>query len=117
MKTLRPATPAPESPSAASEPADSPGGPIAAAEGAPFASLDVPPEVSAGIRDAGFTHCTPIQDKSLPLALAGRDVAAQAQTGTGKTAAFLITLFTKLLATRQKLGVDTTNTLENRCGL
>jgi ATP-dependent RNA helicase RhlB len=52
----------------------------------------------AGIQAAGFTHCTPIQDKVLPLALAGRDVAGQAQTGTGKTAAFLITIFTRLLA-------------------
>jgi ATP-dependent RNA helicase RhlB len=54
--------------------------------------------VAQGLRDAGFTHCTPIQDKVLPLALAGRDVAGQAQTGTGKTAAFLITIFTRLLA-------------------
>jgi ATP-dependent RNA helicase RhlB len=52
----------------------------------------------AGIEAAGFTHCTPIQDKVLPLALAGRDVAGQAQTGTGKTAACLITIFTRLLA-------------------
>src|SRR6185503_6010028 len=50
---------------------------------------------------AGFTHCTPIQEKVLPLSLAGRDVAGQAQTGTGKTAAFLITLFTRLLATER----------------
>ena len=50
-----------------------------------------------GIRAAGFSRCTPIQEKVLPLSLAGRDVAGQAQTGTGKTAAFLITLFTKLL--------------------
>jgi ATP-dependent RNA helicase RhlB len=103
LKNLQPATPAPESPSAASESADGPGGPVATAPGTPFASLDVPPEVSDGIRDAGFTHCTPIQDKVLPLALAGRDTAGQAQTGTGKTAAFLITLFTKLLANRQPL--------------
>src|SRR5262249_39885984 len=49
------------------------------------------------IRGAGFTRCTPIQDKVLPLSLAGKDVAGQAQTGTGKTAAFLITIFTRLL--------------------
>jgi ATP-dependent RNA helicase RhlB len=52
-----------------------------------------------GIIDAGFTHCTPIQAQTLPIALAGRDVAGQAQTGTGKTAAFLIALF-KALMTR-----------------
>src|SRR5689334_2822222 len=66
--------------------------------GRSFASFVLPEPVMAGIRAAGFTHCTPIQEKVLPLALAGRDVAGQAQTGTGKTAAFLITTFTRLLA-------------------
>jgi len=50
-----------------------------------------------GIEGVGFADLTPVQEESIPLALAGRDVAAQAQTGTGKTAAFLITLFTRLL--------------------
>jgi ATP-dependent RNA helicase RhlB len=50
-----------------------------------------------GIRDAGFTFCTPIQAQTLPLALAGRDVAGQAQTGTGKTAAFLVAMYQALL--------------------
>ena len=50
-----------------------------------------------GIEGVGFVELTPVQEESVPLALAGRDVAAQAQTGTGKTAAFLITLFTHLL--------------------
>ena len=50
-----------------------------------------------GIRDAGFTVCTPIQAQTLPIALAGRDVAGQAQTGTGKTAAFLVALYQSLL--------------------
>jgi len=54
-----------------------------------------------GIRDAGFTYCTPIQAQTLPIALAGHDVAGQAQTGTGKTAAFLIALYHTLL-TRPK---------------
>ena len=66
--------------------------------GAAFDSFELPEPVRAGLRAAGFTHCTPIQEKVLPLALAGRDVAGQAQTGTGKTAAFLITVFTRLLA-------------------
>jgi ATP-dependent RNA helicase RhlB len=43
-----------------------------------------------GVADAGFEHCTPIQAATLPVALDGRDVAGQAQTGTGKTAAFLL---------------------------
>ena len=68
-----------------------------ATEGRPFDAFTLPEAVRAGIRAAGFTRCTPIQDKVLPLALAGRDVAGQAQTGTGKTAAFLITIFTRLL--------------------
>jgi ATP-dependent RNA helicase RhlB len=70
----------------------------AEATGRPFTSFALPEPVMAGIRGAGFTHCTPIQERVLPLSLAGRDVAGQAQTGTGKTAAFLITLFTRLLA-------------------
>src|SRR6185437_2881054 len=69
-----------------------------AAPGRPFDSFELPEPVRAGLRAAGFTRCTLIQDKSLPLALEGRDVAGQAQTGTGKTAAFLITIFTRLLA-------------------
>src|SRR5512136_3087341 len=62
-----------------------------------FSELKLPETVLQGIHEAGFTDCTPIQDRSLPLALAGKDVAGQAQTGTGKTAAFLITLFTRLM--------------------
>ena len=50
-----------------------------------------------GIDEAGFTNCTPIQAQTLPVALAGRDVAGQAQTGTGKTAAFLVALYQSLL--------------------
>ncbi|MCG6892293.1 MAG: DEAD/DEAH box helicase [Desulfobacteraceae bacterium] len=67
-----------------------------------FDAFDLPPEVAAGIQDAGFTHCTPIQAQTLPIALAGKDVAGQAQTGTGKTAAFLITIFTRLLADKDR---------------
>src|SRR5437762_12670632 len=77
---------------------DSTAEPAAPRTGRRFATFDLPEPVMAGIRAAGFTHCTPIQEKVLPLALGGRDVAGQAQTGTGKTAAFLITIFTRLLA-------------------
>ncbi|HUF91493.1 MAG TPA: DEAD/DEAH box helicase [Candidatus Limnocylindria bacterium] len=62
-----------------------------------FGSLDLPPEVMQGIREAGFLTATPIQEAALPLALKGKDVAGQSQTGTGKTAAFLIAAFTRLL--------------------
>jgi len=62
-----------------------------------FDSLDIPQSLKQGIAELGFTRCTPIQAQTLPLALAGHDVAGQAQTGTGKTAAFLIALFNRLL--------------------
>ncbi len=61
-----------------------------------FSSLQLPEEVLKGIVDAGFRYCTPIQEETLPLALGGRDVAGQAQTGTGKTAAYLVALFCNL---------------------
>jgi ATP-dependent RNA helicase RhlB len=62
-----------------------------------FASLDLPEPLRRGIEDAGFVHCTPIQAEALPLALAGTDVAGQAQTGTGKSAAFLLAAFNHML--------------------
>jgi ATP-dependent RNA helicase RhlB len=62
-----------------------------------FESFDLPEPVLQGIRDAGFERCTPIQALTLPIALAGHDVAGQAQTGTGKTAAFLVAAFNRLL--------------------
>jgi ATP-dependent RNA helicase RhlB len=62
-----------------------------------FQSLGLVPPVMEGIRDAGFTVCTPIQAQTLPIALSGKDVAGQAQTGTGKTAAFLVALYQSLL--------------------
>jgi ATP-dependent RNA helicase RhlB len=62
-----------------------------------FDSLTIPESLKRGIADLGFTRATPIQAQTLPVALAGRDVAGQAQTGTGKTAAFLVALFTRLL--------------------
>jgi ATP-dependent RNA helicase RhlB len=65
-----------------------------------LADYAIPDEVRWGIADAGFVFATPIQAKSLPIALAGKDLAGQAQTGTGKTAAFLITIFTRLLQKR-----------------
>ncbi len=64
---------------------------------AAFRTLDLPEPVLQGIEAAGFTHCTSIQELTLPLMLQGKDVAGQAQTGTGKTAAFLVGCFTRLL--------------------
>ena len=62
-----------------------------------FDTLELHETLRAGIRDAGFELCTPIQALTLPIALDQRDVAGQAQTGTGKTAAFLIAAYQRLL--------------------
>ena len=64
-----------------------------------FDALPLHESIRAGIRDAGFEFCTPIQASTLPIALKGHDVAGQAQTGTGKTAAFLIAAYQRLLNT------------------
>jgi ATP-dependent RNA helicase RhlB len=64
-----------------------------------FDEYDLLPEVRQGLDDAGFTHCTLVQAEVLPLSVAGRDVVGQAQTGTGKTAAYLATIFNRLLCT------------------
>ena len=66
-----------------------------------FESLSLLDPIRKGIEAAGFTTCTPIQAEALPLALTGRDVAGQAQTGSGKTAAFLIPLFGRLLGSKR----------------
>ncbi len=62
-----------------------------------FSDLPLPHAVRAGIAACGFVRATPVQAKTLPLLLVGRDVAAQAQTGTGKTAAYLVSILTRLV--------------------
>ena len=62
-----------------------------------FLDLDLHLLVKYGIQHAGFEYCTPIQQMSLPALLEQRDLAGKAQTGTGKTAAFLLASFTRLL--------------------
>jgi len=62
-----------------------------------FTDFSLAPELLTGLSDAGFEYCTKIQAQSLPLVLTGKDVAGQAQTGTGKTAAFLLAIFNHLL--------------------
>jgi ATP-dependent RNA helicase RhlB len=69
-----------------------------------FDELPIPGPVLQGIAETGFTTCTPIQEQTLPITLTGTDIAGQAQTGTGKTAAFLISLFTRLLANEKPAG-------------
>ena len=63
-----------------------------------FDSFRLCKELAQGIEDTGFSFCTPIQAETLPIALKGQDVAGQAQTGTGKTAAFLLATYQHLLS-------------------
>jgi len=62
-----------------------------------FASLNLDPDLLKGIESTGFTYCTPIQAETIPIAMQGNDVAGQAQTGTGKSAAFLVPMFQQLI--------------------
>ena len=62
-----------------------------------FENFGLHPDLLKGLETAGFVRCTPIQALTLPLTLQGKDVAGQAQTGTGKTAAFLVSMFNRLL--------------------
>jgi len=62
-----------------------------------FHDFDLPGPLLHAISDLGFKYCTPIQAKILPSSLSGRDASGRAQTGTGKTAAFLISVITRML--------------------
>ena len=62
-----------------------------------FLDFDLPSELQHALADLGFRYCTPIQEKALPRTLAGGDVCGRAQTGTGKTAAFLLAVFERFL--------------------
>jgi len=64
-----------------------------------FKDLNLDQRLLDAITDIGFEHCTPIQAETLPFTLACQDLIGQAQTGTGKTAAFLITAIQSLLET------------------
>lgn len=61
-----------------------------------FSSLALPPEQLSNLESLGYTHMTEIQAEALPLALSGKDLIAQAKTGSGKTAAFALPVLTKL---------------------
>jgi ATP-dependent RNA helicase RhlB len=62
-----------------------------------FHDLDLRDEIMQGVAELGFEYCSPIQGQVLPHTLRGSDAIGKAQTGTGKTAAFLITIFNDLL--------------------
>lgn len=64
-----------------------------------FADFTLHPEIQQALIESGFEYCTPIQALSLPILLQHKDLAGQAQTGTGKTLAFLVATFNHLLTT------------------
>jgi ATP-dependent RNA helicase RhlE len=63
-----------------------------------FESLGLSPEVLRAVRDEGYVEPTPVQEQAIPYVLAGRDLMARAQTGTGKTAAFVLPILERLKA-------------------
>ena len=65
-----------------------------------FDQLGLAPELIRVVADQGYTEPTPVQEQAIPLVLAGRDVLAAAQTGTGKTAAFVLPILQMLTAGR-----------------
>jgi ATP-dependent RNA helicase RhlB len=66
-----------------------------------FTDLALNPQVVTGLEAMGFHYCTAIQEKSLPVLLEGKDIAGQAQTGEGKTIAFLAATFHRLLQSQK----------------
>src|SRR5438552_16838320 len=67
----------------------------------PFRALNLSPKVRQAVRDAGYTGPTPIQVAAIPLISAGHDIIGIAQTGTGKTAAFVLPILMKLAESKQ----------------
>ncbi|MCG6938189.1 MAG: DEAD/DEAH box helicase [Gammaproteobacteria bacterium] len=62
-----------------------------------FKDFDIDPRLIKGLDEAGYEFCTPIQAQSIPISLGGKDVIGEAQTGTGKTAAFMVACMNHLL--------------------
>ena len=69
----------------------------------PFQALGLPPPVLKGVRAAGYAEPTPIQRKAIPVVLSRRDLIGAAQTGTGKTAAFVLPILAHLLTGPRRL--------------
>ena len=69
----------------------------------PFAALGLPASLVRGVRAAGYSQPTPIQSRAIPLILTGRDLIGAAQTGTGKTAAFVLPMLARLLEGGERL--------------
>ena len=72
-----------------------------------FSELNLPEPLTRAIAEIGFDYCTEIQALTLPELLSGKDIAAQAQTGTGKTAAFLVGLIRSLMNNPRSAGSET----------
>src|ERR1044071_9861761 len=67
----------------------------------PFTTFGLHPDLLRGVKELGFTRPTPIQTDAIPPAMAGKDVLAAAQTGSGKTAAFLLPILQRLLGKKR----------------
>ncbi len=94
-----------DSGSHAGNPSASGGAPHRSADGEPdltFDTLGLHPNIVRGVHDLGFLRPTPIQAQAIPLIIQGRDVIGCAQTGTGKTAAFVLPILHRLLQTPSK---------------
>src|SRR5690606_8852763 len=83
-----------------------------AQEALTFADLGLSPKVLSAVQDAGYTVPTPIQSGAIPHALEGKDVLGIAQTGTGKTAAFVLPMITRLEKGRARARMPRTLILE-----
>jgi len=79
-----------------------------------FTDLNLHPSVLAGVESLGFTECTDIQSVAIPLLLEGKDVAGLSQTGTGKTAAYLLPLMDRILRSQETLSETQAATSEIR---
>ncbi|HEX3420619.1 MAG TPA: DEAD/DEAH box helicase [Candidatus Udaeobacter sp.] len=79
----------------------------------PFRALNLSPQIVQAVRDAGYTEPTPIQVAAIPLISAGHDIIGIAQTGTGKTAAFVLPILMKLAESKQAV-TQTYNAARNR---
>ncbi|TLN18745.1 DEAD/DEAH box helicase, partial [bacterium] len=67
-----------------------------------FSDLDLLPELHKAVASQKFEYLTEVQAMTIPTTLTGKDLAVQAQTGSGKTAAFLVTIFDRLLKVPKK---------------
>src|SRR5690606_41477804 len=75
-----------------------------------FSSFDLHPDLLSGLEGAGFARCTPLQALTLPITTAGRDVAGQARTGTGKALAYLLSVVHRLRTLAQPAERHATDT-------